>query len=243
MRSLARTMRRVDQIAAELADVLDERAVPCDDVVPEMPRRKFVADHDRAAAHQHRAGRHDAADAVIERQAVIHAVAWAGVHEAGEPKAPLQQPPVAHTGGLRQSGRAGGIDQERAIRDRHRAAFGRAQPLARELFDRVIDALKLVAAVRPNLRVAHELRRCAPELLAQFGGDDDVCRRDDVDAMGERDAAQLGVDQRNDDADAGEAEPDRQIFGPVRHHQADDLALGELLLSAQRAKRLARAAS
>jgi hypothetical protein len=35
------------------------------------------------------------------------------------------------------------------------------------------------------------------ELPSAFGGDDDMFRRDDVDAMGKRVPAQLGVDQRN----------------------------------------------
>jgi hypothetical protein len=83
--------------------------------------------------------------------------------------------------------------------------------------------------VRPDFRLALELRHAGTKLLAQFRGDDDVRRRSEIDAMVERGAAKIGVDQRNDDADAGEPEPDGQIFGPVRHHQADDLALGEVL--------------
>jgi hypothetical protein len=43
-------------------------------------------------------------------------------------------------------------------------------------------------------------------------------------------SAQLGIDQRNDNARAGEAEPYRQIFGPVRHHQADRFVLGQPLI-------------
>ena len=42
-------------------------------------------------------------------------------------------------------------------------------------------------------------------------------------------AGQVGVDQRRDAADAGDAEPDRHVFRPVRHQQADRLALGEIL--------------
>ena len=222
---------RVDQIAAQLADILKDRAVAGEDVVPEVPHRKPVADQDRAAAHQQSAGRDHAADAVIERQAVIHPVVGRSVHQPGEPKTPLQQPPVADMRGFRQSGRAGGVDQERAIGDRHRAAFGQRQRLGRVVRDRVIDALKAAAfAVQPNLRAAHKLRGCALELRGAFGGDDQMFRRDDVDAMGERMPAQLGVDQRDDDARAGKAEPDRQIFRPVRHHQADRFALGQPLI-------------
>ena len=123
MRALARVSRRVDEIAGEFADILNERAVAVDDIVPELLRGKFFADQHRAAAHQHRAGGDDAADAVIHRQAIVHAIVGAGIHQAGEPKTPLQNPPMADIDGLRQAGRAGGVDQERAIRDRHVAAI------------------------------------------------------------------------------------------------------------------------
>ena len=47
--------------------------------------------------------------------------------------------------------------------------------------------------------------------------------------MRERRPGQIGVEQRDDAADAGDAEPDRHEFGPVRHQQADGLALAEAL--------------
>src|SRR5580700_4151589 len=43
-------------------------------------------------------------------------------------------------------------------------------------------------------------------------------------------AAEVGVDQRNDGAHFGNAKPDRQVFGPVRHDEAHRLALAEVLL-------------
>jgi hypothetical protein len=138
---------------------------------------------------------------------------------------------VADICGFRQSGRAGGVNQQRTIGDRHRAAFGRNQRFGRAALDRAVDALEAAAvAVRPNLRAAHELRGGAFKLPGALGGDDDMLRRDDVDAMGERMPAQLGVDQRNDNARAGQAKPDRQIFGPVRHHQADGFVFGQSLI-------------
>jgi hypothetical protein len=42
--------------------------------------------------------------------------------------------------------------------------------------------------------------------------------------------AKIGVDQRNDGTHFGDTEPDRQIFGPVRHDEAHRLALAEVLL-------------
>ena len=47
--------------------------------------------------------------------------------------------------------------------------------------------------------------------------------------MGERGARHIGVDQRGDEAGAREAQPGRQIFRPVGHEQADDVALAEAL--------------
>jgi hypothetical protein len=73
MRALARIFRRVEEISAQLADILKQRAIAVDDIVPKMLRGKFLADQHRAAADQHRAGGDDAADAVIHRQAIVHA--------------------------------------------------------------------------------------------------------------------------------------------------------------------------
>ena len=62
-----------------------------------------------------------------------------------------------------------------------------------------------------------------------FGVDDDVPGRDHVDAVGERIARQVGVEQRDHAADSGDADPDRQELGPVGHQQADRVALGDAL--------------
>ena len=58
-------------------------------------------------------------------------------------------------------------------------------------------------------------------MFAKFRSDNDMFRRDDIDAMGERRTAKLGVDQRNDDAHARQSQPYRHIFRPVRHHEAE----------------------
>ena len=84
-------------------------------------------------------------------------------------------------------------------------------------------------AVRPDLRLGLEQRPGGGELRREFGGDHDMLRRDDIDAMGERRADQVGVDQRDHAADAGDADPDRHVFRPVRHQQAHRLALAEIL--------------
>ena len=156
MRALARVFRRVDQIAGELADILQQRAVAVDDIVPEPLRGKFLTDQHRAAAHQHGAGGDHTADAVIQRQAIVHAVVGAGIHQAGEPKTPLQNPAMADIDGLRQSGRAGGVDQERAIRDASRRGVPPASADAPDKsLDRAVDAVEFTAAaaaMRPDFR-------------------------------------------------------------------------------------------
>ena len=181
--------RRVDQIAAQLADILEQRAVAGDDIVPELARRKFLGDDDRAAAHQERADRRHAADRVIHRQAIIHAVVRRRVHQAGKPKAPLHQPAMADVGGFRHSGGAGRVNRERPIGDRHRAALGLRERSPREAFDLAVDARQFAAAVPPDFRPGRERlreRNCVASSAATitcFGFDD-------IEAMRQRRSAQ-----------------------------------------------------
>ena len=100
-----------------------------------------------------RAGRHHAADGVIHRQAVVHAVAGAGVHHAGEPVARQHQPIMVDVGRLGQAGRARGVDVERAVLDGEPAALGVRQRVARQGVDFAIDARQVGVglAVQPEL--------------------------------------------------------------------------------------------
>src|SRR3989441_1074744 len=132
---------RVDEIPAELPDVLEQRAVPADHVGPELTGGELVPDHYGAAA---------------------------------DPRE------VAET-----------------------------------------------VAVRPDSRRAGEVRQREGEPFEELRGHDDVSGRDEIDGVRERGPRQIGVEQRNDAADAGDAEPDRHVLGPVRHEQADDVPLDE----------------
>ena len=132
MRLLRRRRRRGDEIAAELADVLKDRAVPARDLAPETAGRERLGDHDRAAVDQRRGERGDAADAVAERQAIVHAVVGAHVGQAREPMAPGDDAMVADGGGLGQAGGAGGEDQQRAVGKRRRAPFALVERRAAE---------------------------------------------------------------------------------------------------------------
>jgi hypothetical protein len=120
MLRIVRLGRRVDEVTAQLADVLEQRAALGDHILPEAARRELLAHHHRAAADKGRAGGDHAADAVVHRQTVVHAVTRAGIDQAREPVTPLHQPVMTHIGRLRQTGRAGGVDAQRAFAERRR---------------------------------------------------------------------------------------------------------------------------
>src|SRR5579864_3865426 len=138
--------RAVYQIAAQLADVLKERAIPLRDIVPEAACRKSLADRDRSAIHQYGSARHHAADAVVHRQAIVHPVSRARVNEAGEPMGPLHDSEMADPGGLRQAGRAGGVDVERSIQNRWSVILRALQRSPAGGNDLKIDPRQIVAA-------------------------------------------------------------------------------------------------
>jgi hypothetical protein len=225
---LVGTHRAIRQIPAQLADVEEQRAVPGNDVVPEFARGEFLADDDRPAADQHRARRHHAAVGVIHRQRVVHAVAGPRIHHAGKTVARQHQPVVIDVRGLGQAGGAGGVDVERPILDGEGGALGTRKLLRRAIRDGVVDAGKLaVGPVRPDFGVGRQLGARRQKRRQELGGDDDVLGLDDVDAMRERGSGKIGVDERHHAAGAGDAEPDRHVFGAVGHQQADGVALGE----------------
>ena len=62
------------------------------------------------------------------------------------------------------------------------------------------------------------------KLFDQRGADDNVLRCDDIDSIGKRLTDKVGVEQRDDAADARYPKPDSNILGAIRHQQADDIA-------------------
>ena len=85
-------------------------------------------------------------------------------------------------------------------------------------------------AVRPQCRLARKARARSLERLAQLRGDDDMSRRGQVDAMRKRGAAKLRVEERHGATHRGDAEPDRQVIGAVRHQERDGVALCDALV-------------
>ena len=65
--------------------------------------------------------------------------------------------------------------------------------------------------------------------IGELRGDDEVFRRSSLNAVRERLPGEVGVEQCDDSADAGDTQPDSQILGAVGHQQADHIALGHAL--------------
>ena len=55
-------------------------------------------------------------------------------------------------------------------------------------------------------------------------------RRNGIDAMGERWADQIGIQQGNNTANTGDTKPYGDVFGPIGHQQADNFAFAEPLI-------------
>ena len=237
---LVRLRRRIDQIAAQLADILHHRAIVVDDIVPELAHRKALADIDRSAGDQQRADRAEPARGVVHRQAHIVAVGCARAHHAGKAETGEHDAVVVDVRRLRHAGGAGGVDVERVVLDGERRSLALAAALRR---------------TKPRSRGRCAARNCcfrrAARLSAILSDAGARCRTGrassaaTITCFGETMLMQcasegpirLVLSKRGNAADAGDAEPDRHEFRPVRHQQADGLALGELLV--QRPARIA----
>src|SRR5439155_4156327 len=66
--------------------------------------------------------------------------------------------------------------------------------------------------------------------IEELCGHDEMPGRGDVDAVRERWSGKVRVEQRNDAAGPGDAEPDRHVLGAVRHQEADGFAFGDPLV-------------
>ena len=214
--------RCFQEVAAEFADILEQRAVKAHDIAPESLCRKLLSEHHRAARVQHAAWRDDAADAVADRQAIVQPVFDSGAGQSGEPAAPVQDAAVTDAGGLGQAGRAGGIDQQRAIVDGDAAPLGRRQRVSIHPIQHCADTG--FTAVNPDSRRPVQIRQRRFQNIRKIIREDDMVGVRDVDAMRQRQPDQFGIDQRYHAADFGDAEPRGDIVRPARHYQANGIA-------------------
>ncbi len=222
----------VGQVAAQLADIDEHRAVLGDHVVPEGAGRELLAQHHRPAVQQGRADGAQAASGVIERQGHIDAVGGAGVGRAGETAHVELGPHVGDARGLGQAGGAAGEDVERGVAGGQAIAGRQAiRPKLAAALQR-IDQVALVAVrgpLHPLLDMAVQRALHLLETGRGLGVDDTVQGLGDVQAVGQGRASQLVVDQGRGDPDLRQPVPDRHVFQAVGHEQRHGLAAGDAL--------------
>ncbi len=129
MPALLRVGRAIDEVAAQLADIHEKCAAVAHHVIPEFARRKFLADENRAAADQ-----------VIHRQAIVHAVVRPRVHHAREGIGRQHEAEMIDVGGLGQARRARCEDEQRPVLDREIGTLRGRQGRAVEREDCFIEA-------------------------------------------------------------------------------------------------------
>ena len=219
--------RAVQKVAAELADIDEDGAVVLDDVVPEHRGGEALAQHHAGAGRQRRAGAEHAARRMVHRQAHVDAVVGAHPHRAVEAEHHALDAVVVEVRGLRQAGRAARVDEEALVLDGEAREIPFGDRRIGEAVELRVEPLVAFAlgAVAPELRAGGDIRRGGAEALDQLRVDDHVSRLHDIDAVGERGAGQVRVEERDDAAGSRDAEPGGEVFRPVRHHQRDHVAL------------------
>jgi len=136
---------------------------------------------------------------------------------------------VTDAGCLRQSGGARCVDQQRAIIDGDVASFGwRKLASIHSLKCRVevgfATGLVAATAVDPDFRLPGQIRHRGLKNRPEIIGDDDVNGIGDVDAVGQRQPDQFGIDECRDAANPGDTEPGGDVIRPARHQQANGIA-------------------
>src|SRR2546430_7658071 len=142
-----RVRRQVEEITAQLSDVLEARTVPACDVVPELVSGKFFPDDDRAAAEEKRAGGRHPARRMVERQTIVHAIRGARIDHTGKGMTREHQAIMIDVGGLWQPGRAGGVDVKGAILDGENGALRSSEVVAGISIEAAIDARVLGSCI------------------------------------------------------------------------------------------------
>ena len=159
--------RRLQKVAAELADILEERAIETHDVVPEVRSRRISPrsrpNRPRAACCRARRRR---PTRMMERQAIVEPVVDGCVRQPGKPSAPAENAAMADVRRLRQPRGARGVDEERTFIDRDVAAFGGGQRARVRGGERRIQiGARAAGTEAPDLRHAIQMRTCGLERI------------------------------------------------------------------------------
>ena len=223
-----RSRRRVEQIAAQFADIDKDGGVVFVQVVPEFADRETLLDDQRAAAPQRQAHGADAAGGVIKRQGIIDAVAWRGFQRAPKAGHHKEQPHMAEIGGFGQAGGAGGINVKSAVLAGDAGARARTGRTGWSAIQREVEIVLL--SLNPDLRLGVEKRLGLGQTGRQLLADNDMAGAHDLDGVGQWLAALVGVDQRGAQARLEQSQPGTEKIRAIVHEQRHGIAL----LQAQR---------
>ncbi len=232
-RSRARRRQR-HEIAAQLADVLAGGDAVATCVVPEVARAETPAKEDGRSLGERARHHHHAAGTVVERQHagdhVVRAVAGDRRHAVTD----AEEAHVRETRRLGHAGRARSEDVEEVVAGDETRAHRRVWivgGLTRE--ERVQTrppAAPAADGVAPGSertksgRSAPRIRAGARERVEAFrAGDDDAGARG-LERLAKQRAAQIGVHERNGDAELRETRPADDELRAVLHEQRRDVA-------------------
>ena len=224
--------RRVQEIAAKLADILENGGAIEAAIFPEFMGREFALDDQREPPVVNAMpDRADAARRMIERQRAIDAVFGFRIQPA---RKAVHHEQHAHMGEVRRLGqarRARGVDVEGGVL----AGEARAcRLIRRHIRGRVQSGVEIARADRlpardPGRRQGIDGGSGLQPAFGKLGADYGMARTGNRNRMDQRIALEIGVDQRHHRAEFEEAQPGHQIFGAVLHQEHDRIAAFDAL--------------
>ncbi len=236
----------IQQITAQFTDILEERGLVISNIVPELTRREFPLDNDRAPHCQHRPDGTHTACGVIQRQANIHPVFFRRIGCGGKTAHHHQQTRVGNFGSLRVARCTACINIERRMIDRQAASEIRRQALRRPVCQNSIQIMRALHLPprRPDSHRAFKLINRTRVTVCQFSPEDQmICIRYGK-RMHQRPAGQVCIDKRGRATCLDNPKPGCNVFSPVFHQKcnrlvwSDPLFLGPARISVRQSIKL-----
>ena len=220
----------VHQITAQLADIDEHGGAGRHHVGPEAAGREPLADHQTRPVQQGRADADQAPGRVIQRQDVEDPVLGRRTGRAGESAHIGAGPRMRDAGRLGQAGGAGGVDIQGRVAVRQAFAHRPGRPHGGGAAHRLVQAAPVAGFVLVAQAQDPQHQGVADQGAGRLDLAPAILVRHHLEGVGDGQAVgqplarQIRVDQGGGDADLGEADPGRQIFDAVGHHQGDGVA-------------------
>ena len=199
---------RRQQVAAQLADVLEDGRLVLCAVRPEAARREAPRDRDARSRDERCARRRDQARRVIERQRHVGAVVGRQVCAGPEGGRRGDEAVVAEVRRLRQAGRPARVDVEEVVARAQLAAHALLEWPAVLRGERGVEIERTPrsAALHPHARRPLELGERARAAFDELRADHQLLRARDAQRVREPAAREVRVHERADGAELREPE-------------------------------------